>query len=85
MEVAAFMEVAAQRRDMLCLWQCERVVVHPVCIRTSACCAYPTYSYPTRAVGNTRNLIDQHIINALAVENCSGLDNSAWENNHVDD
>jgi hypothetical protein len=73
-EVAAFMEVAAQRRDMLCLGQCERAVVHPVCIRTSGDHAYPTDSYPTHAVGYARKLIDQHCIDVSAAESRSVLD-----------
>lgn len=74
MEVVAFMEVAAQRRDMLCLGQCERAVVHPVCIHTSGDHAYPTFAYATHAVGYARNLIDKHYIDVLAVETRGVLD-----------
>jgi hypothetical protein len=76
-EVAAFMEVAAQRRDMGCLGQCERAVVHPVCIRTSGDHAYPPHSFLACAIGYTRKSFDQHRVNVLAVENCSGLDKAA--------
>jgi len=77
MEVVAFMEVAALRRDMLCPGQCERAVMHFICIRTSCDHTYPSHSYLTYVIGYTRNLIDQHHVNVLAVENCNGLDKAA--------
>lgn len=74
MKVRAFMEVAAQRRDMLCLGQFERAVVHSICMRSPCDHVYPIYSYPTNVVGYARNLIDQHCIDVLDAGSRSVLD-----------
>jgi len=94
MEVVAFMEVAAQCRDMLCLGQCERAFVLLDRIRAVEGYVYPAHAYrfragrwhacttlpyPPLAFGHTCNQINQPRYTISAAESNSGLTRAASE------